>query len=59
MGKKFMSNIKVAVIFVLFQFYLTKLRDELNDSCDEYIHFVDRCLQIFTKLIKNICPNCY
>ena len=33
-----------------FQFYLTKLKDELNDPNNEYIQSVARCLQMMLRI---------
>jgi hypothetical protein len=35
---------------LLFQFYLTKLKDELNDGNNEYIQSVARCLQMMLRI---------
>ena len=37
-------------MYFFFQFYLTKLKDELNDVNNEYIQSVARCLQMMLRI---------
>ena len=41
---------KLFTMYFFFQFYLTKLKDELNDANNEYIQSVARCLQMMLRI---------
>ena len=47
---KILSKLFTITFLLLFQFYLTKLKDELNDANNEYIQSVARCLQMMLRI---------